>query len=256
MIAARGDENASCGRTRLATFGERAAAAGREQHAALAVQGFDAETSLAGVVDAGEQSELTVTSVVDVCARPNEHLALGTLPVAMTFGCGLVAWWATGYAVAAALVAVGMVSVVAGVLDGRSQRIPNRVVIVALAAFAIGALVTAIGDDRHASDVAGGAVLGLLVSGAPLLAVLWVIRPAAIGGGDVKLLAVQGATIGLLAPLAAPLVLLGGTLGGLGQTVALRRRGNKPLGPGLAVGFIVAVIVGATANVLFGGSYR
>jgi hypothetical protein len=31
----------------------------------------------------------------------------------------------------------------------------------------------------------------------------------------VKLLPVQGATIGLLAPLAAPLVLLGGTLGGL-----------------------------------------
>ena len=42
---------------------------------------------------------------------------------------------------------------------------------------------------------------------------MWLVRPLSVGGGDVKLLTVQGATIGLLAPLAAPLVLLGGSLG-------------------------------------------
>jgi leader peptidase (prepilin peptidase)/N-methyltransferase len=153
------------------------------------------------------------------------------------------------------LVAVGAISILAGAIDARTCRIPNRVVVAALVAFLAGAFVTAIGDHRAPADVAGAALVGVIASGAPLLALMWLMRPASVGGGDVKLLTVQGVTIGLLAPLAAPLVLLGGALGSLVFSALLRRRRDVPVGPGLAVGFIAAVVIGTAANLVLGGTY-
>ena len=252
MTATDDPRNAEGG---IATVSQRAAATGRDQYAALAVQGFDGETSLAGTApDPGGKPELTMTSVI-VRARSNEP-ALTVVPAATTITVGVLAWWATGYAVAAPVAAVGIVSVAAGVFDARIRRIPNRLVTVALVAFAIGAVLTAIVDGRPAGEVAGGALLGLLLSGAPLLALMWVLRPAAIGGGDVKLLTVQAATIGLLAPLAAPLILVGAAFGSIGLAAAHRQRSDLPLGPGLAAGFAAAAIVGSIANVLLGGTYQ
>ena len=111
-----------------------------------------------------------------------------------------------------------------------------------------------LGDHRRPSELAAAPVLGVLAGGAPFLALVWVVRPAAVGAGDIKLLAVQGAAVGLLAPLAAVLVLLGGTLGAT-AFVALRGQRHAPMGPGLAVGFASAVVAGSAANTLLGGVY-
>jgi leader peptidase (prepilin peptidase) / N-methyltransferase len=193
-----------------------------------------------------------MTSVVGARPSPSERLV--PTPAAFGAAMSLAAWPIFGHAVAVPLVAVGGISMLAGVIDARTCRIPNRVAVAALFAFLAGAVVTAIGDHRPSGEVAGAALVGVVASGAPLLALVWLVRPASVGAGDVKLLTVQGATIGLLAPLAAPLVLLGGTLGGLVFSIVLRRRG-VPLGPGLAAGFIAALVVGIIANVLLGGTY-
>jgi leader peptidase (prepilin peptidase) / N-methyltransferase len=194
-----------------------------------------------------------MTSVVGVRPPPSERLV--SVPAAFLVAVSLAAWAFSGRAVAVPLTAVGAISVLAGVIDARTSRIPNRVVLAGLVAFLAGAVITMIGDHRSPSGVTGAALVGVIASGAPLLALVWLVRPASVGAGDVKLLTVQGATMGLLAPLAAPIVLLGGALGGLVFTVVLRRCRTVPLGPGLAMGFIAAVVSGTTANVLFGGIY-
>src|SRR4051812_14728487 len=195
-----------------------------------------------------------MTSVVGARPSPNDRLV--AMPVAFGAAMSLAAWPISGHAVAVPLVAVGAISILAGVIDARTCRIPNRVAVAALVAFLADALITTLGDHRAPADVAGAALVGFVAGGAPLLAFMWLVRPASVGAGDVKLLAVQGATIGLLAPLAAPLVLLGGALGSLVFSAVLRRRTDVPLGPGLAAGFVAAVVFGTTANVLLGGTYR
>jgi leader peptidase (prepilin peptidase)/N-methyltransferase len=194
-----------------------------------------------------------MTSVVGVRPPPSEPLL--SVPAAFLVAVSLAAWPLSGRAVAVPLTAVGTISVLAGVIDARTCRIPNRVVIAGCFAFLAGAVITILGDHRALVGVAGAALVGVIASGASLLALVWLVRPASVGAGDVKLLTVQGATIGLLAPLAAPIVLLGGGLGGLGVAAVRRRRGAVPLGPGLALGFVAAVAIGTFANVLLGGIY-
>jgi hypothetical protein len=43
----------------------------------------------------------------------------------------------------------------------------------------------------------------LLLSGAVALALVWLVTPQSIGGGDVKMLAVQGAALGVVDPRVA-----------------------------------------------------
>ena len=95
---------------------------------------------------------------------------------------------------------------------------------------------------------------GWLLSGAPLLAVIWLVRPSIVGGGDVKLLSVLGCTLGLLAPHAVCVSILVAIIVALGQSVAARGR-HVVLGPGFAVGYAVAVVAGAAANEVLGGRY-
>ena len=84
---------------------------------------------------------------------------------------------------------------------------------------------------------------------------LWLVRPAIVGGGDWKILGAQSAAIGLLAPYAAPLILLGGGLGGLVQRSIRRRRADLPLAPGLAVGYVAAIAAAVMLHQLLGGAY-
>jgi leader peptidase (prepilin peptidase)/N-methyltransferase len=194
-----------------------------------------------------------MTSVVGARPSPNERWV--SFILVLSAAVSLVAWPLLGRAVAVPLVAVGLVSLRAGVSDARTHRISNRVAAAALAAFVAGAAVTAFGDHRGLLELSAGALAGFLLSGAPMLGLLWLVRPASIGAGDVKLVSVQGATIGLLAPFASALLLLGGVLLALVAALLMGRRHSVPLGPGLAAGFLAAMVAGTIANFSFGGAY-
>ena len=169
---------------------------------------------------------------------------------------GLIGWVSGGRAVVVPLAVVAALSVAAGVLDARTLRIPNLVIGAGLIALTLGAPLVALADARPLSNVAGGAAAGWFLAGTPVLIVLWLLRPAGIGGGDWKLITVQSAAVGLLAPYTAPLILLGGGLGGAVYRLTRRRSGDLPLGPGLAVGYLAALVVAVSFPELLGGSYR
>jgi len=76
--------------------------------------------------------------------------------------------------------------------------------------------------------------------------------PESVGGGDWKLLGVCGAAIGLIAPLAAALVLIVAAPAGYVQSWIRGRREDLPMGPGLAAGYVVAVVVAVLWPSLFG----
>ena len=160
----------------------------------------------------------------------------------------------SGRTVAAPLSAVGVLAVFAAVVDARTRRIPNWIPFTIVLWLAVGIELVITVDHRSAGEVAGSVLGGWLLSGTPLLAVIWLVRPSIVGGGDVKLLSVLGCTLGLLAPYAACVLILVAIIVALGQSVAARGS-HVVLGPGFAVGYAVAVVVGAAANEVLGGRY-
>jgi len=90
----------------------------------------------------------------------------------------------------AALLAVGVWLVV---VDARTHRLPNRIVLPTLAATAALALVDAIATREGAALLRGGC--GLLILGG-FYALLRAMSSGGLGGGDVKLAAVIGLVLG------------------------------------------------------------
>ena len=101
-----------------------------------------------------------MTSVVG--ARPSPYERPVSIAAVLSAAVSLVAWPLLGHAVAVPLVAVGLVSLLAGVSDARTHRISNRVAAAALAAFVAGAAVTALGDHRGPLELSAGALAGFL----------------------------------------------------------------------------------------------
>ena len=157
-----------------------------------------------------------------------------------------------GRAVAVAVVGVVGVAGLAAVEDLRSRCISNELTLAGTACVGIGVLLAVALDDRDLGSVAGDVLLGVVASGVCVLAVVWVLRPGLIGGGDVKLLGVLGATLGLFAPLAAGLVGPVAVLVAGGMALAKRSR-RIALAPGLAVGFLVAAVAGMASGSVAGG---
>jgi leader peptidase (prepilin peptidase)/N-methyltransferase len=158
-------------------------------------------------------------------------LAAGLLP-ARTLDVGVV----LGVVLVAALVPITVV-------DLRERRIPNAVTFpAAVAAVGLGTLLDPAGEPaRLASGV--GAALFLLV---PAL-----LRPDGMGMGDVKLAGVLGLCLGPPAAVAMLVALLSGVVAGV--VLAVRagvgraRRATIPFGPYLALGGVVALLVGQPA---------
>ena len=138
-----------------------------------------------------------------------------------------------------ALVAAPLLAVIA-LEDLRHHRIRNQYVLALAAAAVCLVAVAVVGGD---SAAAGRAALGALLGSAPL-ATVWVTQPGRIGGGDVKLAATLGALVGTAHPLLAVAAVGLGLVGSLGVTLATRRQ-TMPLGPGLAAGAVVAIVVSA-----------
>jgi leader peptidase (prepilin peptidase)/N-methyltransferase len=194
---------------------------------------------------------------VDVTFGPN---AIGTAPpvaswwvAALAVQAGAVVWTVTGAVVAAPVVAVGVMSWAGGVLDARTGRIPNRLISVAAAMFLAGAALLAVVDGRSVGEITGAAVAGVVFSGAPFLALLWLVRPSSFGGGDLKLIIVLGATIGLLAPYAGAIILMVAWLVALVQGAGQGPR-HVRFGLGFALGCTVAAAAGAAWSSLLGGT--
>ena len=137
----------------------------------------------------------------------------------------------------------------AAIVDLRTGRIPDRLVVATLAPVVV-ILVFAAATGRAGSAVTGVAVGAVLLAG-PLV-VVHLLTPAAMGFGDVKLAASLGGVLGLVDPRVAVLALCiaSGLTGIIG--LAWRRR-TLPFGPGLVVGAVVGLVV---ARYTVGASLR
>ena len=199
-------------------------------------------------------SASTADPVTGAVANSGARLR-GRPPVAgLAVAAAVVAVAASGRCVAAPLVVAGVLAVVAAVSDARTGRIPNTIA-AAVALWVVAGVIVAIGlDHRSAGEVIGSLLAGLVLSGAPLLAAMWVVRPSVIGGGDVKLLSGLGCTIGLLSPYAASVLVLVAVIVTLGLATVARGR-HVVFGPGLAAGYGLAVAAGVVANEVLGGRY-
>jgi prepilin signal peptidase PulO-like enzyme (type II secretory pathway) len=95
-------------------------------------------------------------------------------------------------------------------------------------------------QEGRLGSVASSVVVGLLLSGAPVLFAIWFVRPNLIGGGDWKLLAVLGASLGLISPVAAALAAFVACLAQFARLILGRRR-SIPFAPSLAIGYAIAL---------------
>jgi prepilin signal peptidase PulO-like enzyme (type II secretory pathway) len=187
-----------------------------------------------------EGGVVTVQSIadVDLAIDRNPNLS-GRFPLVLIAvlagGLGV----ATGRPGVAAALIVGVLAAGAAVVDERTGRIPNRLTLAALVTVLAAIPLVAV-HERGLSSVASSVGIGLLLSGAPVLLAIWLVRPHLIGGGDWKLLAVLGAALGLISPLAAAFAAFVACSAQLVRLVLGRRR-SIPFAPSLAVGYATAL---------------
>lgn len=142
---------------------------------------------------------------------------------------------------------LGAVCVALAVIDARTSRLPDPLTLpsyaVGIAALAPAAAVTDGGLARLGLALAGMAALYLLY------AALFLVNPAGLGWGDVKLAGVLGLHLGWLGVRAwitgAFLGFLLGALFGIGLLAARRatRKTTIPFGPFMIAGALVAILV-------------
>jgi len=122
-------------------------------------------------------------------------------------------------ALAPALGAFALLSVVLAVVDARTRRLPDALLLpggAGVLVLALGAALVA-GEPHRAVGVLGGAASSFLAC-----LILHLARPAAFGGGDVKLAALCGAALGWVGPEAvASGIAVGFVVGGVAATGAV-----------------------------------
>lgn len=144
--------------------------------------------------------------------------------------------------------AVGVLTIVtlaiaatAAVLDARSGRIPDSLVL--MAGLPVLAALSAAAVDGHGGQAAIGVALGGIAFAGPLF-VMHVVSPEALGFGDVKLAAALGAMLGTVDPRLGLLALCFAA-GSAAVTGLIGRRASVPFGPGLVLGATTALAVAA-----------
>jgi Flp pilus assembly protein protease CpaA len=132
---------------------------------------------------------------------------------------------------------------VAAVLDVKTKKIPNRLILAMFAAWVVAMTPKLFADIDTAIELLKDAALGLAVGGG-LFLLVYVISRKGLGGGDVKFMAVAGLYIGFAGTLSA--MLYGTILAGLTGLVLLllkkiERKDAIPLSPFLYAGILIAV---------------
>jgi leader peptidase (prepilin peptidase)/N-methyltransferase len=172
------------------------------------------------------------TWAVRSAVRASHRATLGVAAV------GTVAAASSAFAhdvpLAAAVPALALIP--AALVDVIDRRLPNRMMVQALAITAAAVAATFIlgGQLNMANAVIGAGCLS-----APLL-MIHLISPRSMGLGDVKAAAVLGTGLGLIAPELAFLALALGSAGAASVGL-LRRRGDIAFGPGLVGGTIATL---------------
>jgi leader peptidase (prepilin peptidase)/N-methyltransferase len=169
-------------------------------------------------------------------------VAAGLVAAVLAALCFVRFGWSGRAVVGAYFVAV---LVVLSLIDLRTRRLPNRIVLPSAAA--VLAAQIALEPDRTLEWVLGalGAALFLFL---PLL-----VYPAGMGMGDVKLALLLGAALGGDVVLALVLALLASFVVAVGLIAAKGRAARRtfiPFGPFLAFGSIVSLFAGGRIEVL------
>ncbi len=132
-----------------------------------------------------------------------------------------------------------------GLIDVRTRRLPDRVVLPCLWA---GLLFNA-SAETFASPASAilGAAAGYAVLWVPTTMYAWTRGASAFGGGDLKLAAMIGAWVGIWSlPIALTIAFLAGTCAVLPAMLRGDVRGSStvPFGPALAIGGAAAMLTG------------
>ena len=158
--------------------------------------------------------------------------------------------WSPALLLPAYLVPVG---VALSIVDWRTRLLPTWVIAPSYAVVAVLAVVAAlIGGDWDDLARAGW---GWLVAGG-LFFLMWVIYPAGMGYGDVRLSGILGIALGfvgwseLLTGLFAAF-LLGGLGGGLLSVLRIVDRKSYPFGPFMLLGAVVGVLAGPAVAAVY-----
>ncbi|MCY7297830.1 MAG: prepilin peptidase [Ilumatobacteraceae bacterium] len=153
----------------------------------------------------------------------------------------VVAAWVTSAALSTAvpapttvrwsIAAVGVVLAIAAMIDVREHKLPNRLLLGALAAVVAGVL------TASSVAVVASATIGMLLGGGLMLLVQ---LTRGVGMGDVKMAGVVGATVGAVEINAAPVAIAVAAFAAAAYGLITRRQ-RVPIGPALWLGWAVSL---------------
>jgi leader peptidase (prepilin peptidase)/N-methyltransferase len=166
---------------------------------------------------------------------PTRLIALASMLALVSVPIAAQRWGVTGVMVVVALAFGGS----AAIVDARSGRIPDRLVLAALVP--ILAVVTSSAIAGTGLPALGAVALGGLAFGGPVL-IVHVVAPSSLGFGDVKLAAALGAALGLIEPGLGLLALCVASAA-TAAVGLMRRRRSLPFGPGLVLGATIALLI-------------
>jgi leader peptidase (prepilin peptidase)/N-methyltransferase len=176
------------------------------------------------------------------------HLLVGSVLVCAVVG-GLLGWWLGADPALAIVLPVVPVGVAIAVVDWRARLVPNRLVLPATAYVIVAGLVIWAVTSDHTDLVRAAVSLAVVRS---FFWVMWFIRAAGMGFGDVRLSALLGFVLGWIGPGEVFFgVWIGFLVFGLpGLLVALAKRDYRlmrvpfPFGPFMLVGALLGVFLG------------
>lgn len=179
----------------------------------------------------------------DIAARPGLDLWAAVASAICGALVGLATGWAWSLLFLVPLVPIG---VALAVVDWRTTLLPTRIIAPTYAVAVVLVLVAGVLDGDR--DAVVRAALGWAALGGVFL-LLWVVYPAGMGYGDVRLSGVLGIVLGYLGW--AQLVtgayagfLIGGVGGAVLAALRLVRRKRFPFGPFMLLGALVGVVCG------------